>query len=175
MGKGGMIRVGALPVAFALALAACGSEPADSGNGSEGAKSTSTDYTIDTDTGEERMVIATPDGDVAMRSGSDIPIDLPEGFSMMDGAEVTRNTVIDQADGKGALVTFETNDAPEAVANYYRAQAQAAGIDIEVDMTVNESRVIGGKNGSGTTFSLSATPKDTGTRAQLVVGRGDDY
>ncbi|MGB3712209.1 MAG: hypothetical protein WA985_11015 [Erythrobacter sp.] len=175
MGEKGMkhLGTGSLALIVAATLAACGSDASDAD--SEGAANTSTDYTIDSDTGEERMTISTPEGDIAMRSGTDVPIDLPDGFDIIADARITSNTVVDQADGKGAIVGFESDATPDEVMRYYREQAEAAGIDIEVDLTVNDGRVLGGRNGSGTTFSLNASPIEGGTRAQLVVGRGEDY
>jgi len=157
----------------ALCLAACGtdSDPAEP----VAEERRGSDYTIDPRTGERRMTVDTPDGQVALRSGPKVAIDLPSGFSLMKGARVTGNTIVDQADGKGAIVMFETDADPENVVSFYRDQAEAAGIDIEIENEMNGNRMLGGRAASGLTFSLSVTPIATGTRAQLVVGEGADY
>ncbi len=180
MAENGMTRgsAGTMVAGLALILGACGSDT-DSESVIE-TESGSSDYTIDADTGEESMVISTAEGEVSMRSGTGVPIDLPEGFSIIDGATITSNTVVDQAEGKGSLVGFQTSDSADTVAAFYLDQAKAAGIDIEIDAQMRGGRVLGGKSGSGTTFSMTAMPtdpdeSDVGTRVQLIVGQGEDY
>lgn len=173
MGEGGLKNAFAI-VALTLAVVACGEETGGEAV-SDDSVDTASEYVIDSDTGEESMTITTPDGEVAMRSGSAVPIDLPAGFSVMDDARIISNTVVDQTDGKGAIVAFETTQNLEDVIAFYRDQAEAAGVNLEVDMTVNESRVLAGESASDLTFSLNANPIAEGTRVQLVVGQGEDY
>lgn len=156
----------------ALLLAGCGSEAGSDGSGTDG----SGEYRIDEESGETSMTIDTPDGAVSMRTGSDVELDLPRGFSLPDGAQVVQNTVVNQSDGKGTLVTFTTDITPVEVADFYREQAESAGVDVQLDASINEGRMLGGEGPGGLTFSLSANPDEGGkTTAQLVVGVGDDY
>ena len=155
----------------ALLLAGCGSDA-----GSDAATDDPGEYRIDEESGETSMTIDTPDGAVSMRTGSSVELDLPRGFRLMDGAKVLQNTVVNQADGKGTLVTFTTDKTPIEVADFYREQAEDAGVDVQLDASINEGRMLGGEGPDGLTFSLSANPDDGGTTtAQLVVGVGDDY
>lgn len=177
MGQGGVKRF-AVILALALVTIACGNDR----DTAQERENTSTDYIIDPATGERSMVIDTPEGRVAMRSGAQVALDLPAGFALPEGAIVTANTIVDQAEGKGVLVTFISSLSPADLAQSYREQAIEAGIALEIDADMNGTRILGGRGPDGTTFSMTANaaaePKgadDDGTRAQLVVGRGEDY
>lgn len=173
MGEGRMMRIYLVAPVAALALISCGSEA--NREDSRSADDRRGEYTIDPETGERTMTVDTPEGAVQLRSGPDVAIDLPAGFTVMDTARIIENTVVDQADGKGALILFETDEPPEDVAAFYRDQAEAAGIELEIDTEINGNRMLGGKADSGITFSLGTSATDSGTRAQLVVGEGEDY
>ena len=156
--------------ASVLTLTACGSETAGEFTTEDGETA---EYTIDSDTGETSMTVDTEQGAVSMRSGADVPIDLPAGFSMIDGAQVSTNTVIDQAGSRGALVNFTTSKTPDEVFAFYREQADAAGIDIQIETKMNGGGMIGGENAAtGLIFSVTAYPGDGGTTGQLTIGEG---
>ena len=155
-------------LAFAALLAACGSETSGeivTGEGETG------EYTIDRASGETSASIETPDGTATMRSGANVPVDLPDGFSLYPGAKVITNTVVDHADNKGNMVTFETGDSPKKVAAYYRKQAEAAGIKVQIDATINGGSMIAGDDGKGLSFSINASETEGTTSAQLMIGR----
>lgn len=153
----------------ALALAACGSETSGTFTTEEGE---SGEYTIDAENGESSMTVTTPDGDVTMRSGADVPVDLPGGFSLIPGAEVISNTVIDQEGGKGSLLTFLSDKSPQQVADFYRAEAEAAGIAIQIETTMNDGKMLGGEDKDrGLTFSITAYPGEDGTTGQLTISQ----
>lgn len=124
-------------------------------SGEEGAVG---EYTIDRESGTARMVIETPNGDVSMRSGTDLEITLPDGFTIMEGADILEATIIDQPRATGALVRFESDKSPAEIAQYYRAEAEAAGIDIQFQSAINGAALFGGQSPAGTTFSMSASP-----------------
>jgi hypothetical protein len=65
---------------------------------------------------------------------------------------------------------METSDSPDKVAAFYRKQAEAAGIKIEMEMTINGGQMIGGKGEGGKMFSLNATDNDGKTGIQLTAG-----
>jgi len=172
-----------LAASSALILSACDAENSDT-SASEG--SDTGEYTIDRDSGSTSMTIDTPQGEVSMRSGADVEVELPDGFTIIEGADIISTTIVDQADGAGALVLFNTDNSPEQVADHYRAQAEAAGIDIQIETSINGGRMLGGEGTSGTTFSVTAYPSEGDgegedgadddaqageTRVQLVVGR----
>ena len=72
------------------------------------------------------------------------------------------------------LVTMQSDDSPEAVAGFYKDQAVKAGIDIQMEMSTNGGRMIGGESNEGLTFSIIASPEEEGTTAQLAVGESLD-
>ena len=115
-----------------------------------------------------------PDGEeVSVRGGSEAVEGMPDGFSAYPGATVVTSTSVDTSDGSGVLVVMTTSDAPEKVIDYYRAQAEAAGVTIDGEMNSNGSRLIGGEGPGGLAFSASASPGADGLNTvQLTVGRG---
>lgn len=154
----------------AFMLTACGSERSGEFTTEDGETA---QYTIDSETGETSATIKTGDGTATLRSGADVPVDLPGGFSIYPGAKVVTNTVVSHDDGKGNMLMLETADSPDEVVAHYRKQAQAAGIDIQLEMSMNEGKMIGGEGPDGTTFSLNATDDGEGlTQAQLILGQG---
>lgn len=156
--------------AFALTLTACGSETSGEYTTEDGEN---VEYSVDRDSGETNLTVETADGEVSMRSGSDVPVDLPAGFSLIGGATVISNTVFSQAGGKGALVTFTTEKSPQEIADFYRAEAEAAGIEVQIETSVNGGKMLGGENeADGTTFSITAYPsnEDGVTTGQLTIG-----
>ena len=159
--------------ALALTLTACGSEREGTFTTEEGDTG---EYSIDTDTGETSMTIETEDGVATLRAGPDVDAELPGGFSIIDGAEVMSNTVVDAADGKGALVTFNSDKSPEEIADLYRAQAESAGVEIQIETSINGGKMLGGEGPDGLTFSILAYPNEEeggeGTLANLTVGSG---
>lgn len=154
----------------ALALGACGSSE-DSGEFTT-AEGEPGEYTIDRETGEARMTVETEDGTATLRSGKDVPLDLPEGFEMFPGATVTSNSVVDQGQRSGSMILYETEAEPQEVVDHFRDQAKALGIDIQMDATMGDSLMIAGeKPGDGLAFQASATRNDQLTTGQLFIGR----
>ena len=153
--------------AAALLLSACGSETSGEFTTEEGE---SGEYSIDSEDGEATMTVTSPDGDITMRSGADVPVDLAGGFTLIPGAKVVSNTVINQADGKGSLVTFTSDKSPQEIADFYRKQAESAGIAIQIETSMNDGKMLGGESETtGTTFSITAYPGEDGTTGQLTI------
>lgn len=151
----------------ALLLVGCGSERSGTVEGEDG---TVAHYKVDESSGEVNATLETGDGTATMRSGADIPVELPRGFTIYPGAEVTTNTVFEQADANGALLTMESDASPEEMVGFYRKQAEAAGVEIGMNMSTETTQMIGGDAPDGATFSFTATRKNGGTTAQLMVG-----
>jgi hypothetical protein len=157
----------AIPTAAALLLGACGSETSGTFTTEEGETG---EYTIDRESGESTMTVDTPDGEVTMRTGADVPVSLPAGFTLIGGAEVVSNTTVDQGGTKGALLAFTSDKSPEEIADHYRAEAREAGITIQIETSMNGGKMIGGKNeATGTTFSVNSYPGEEGTTSQLTI------
>jgi hypothetical protein len=153
----------------ALMLAACGSETSGEFTTEDGKNA---EYTIDKDTGETSMTIKGEDGIATLRSGTDVPVSLPQGFSLFPGSKVITNTVVNQPDGQGTMVVFEANAPADKVIAHYREQAKAAGFAIQIEMTTNGTTMIGGeRKADGSTLSVTASPGEGDqTTGQLIIG-----
>lgn len=163
-----LVSAGILAGSAVLTLAACGSETSGEFTTSDGENA---EYTIDKDTGETSMTVDGPDGTATLRSGADVPVDLPDGFSLFPGAKVIANTVVDQADGKGTMVMFETDAAADKVVKHFRDQATKAGFDIQVDANMNGALMIGGeRKRDGSSLSVTASAADgEATTGQFII------
>ena len=165
-----MRRLGlALVGSAAITLAGCGSETSGTFTTDDGGNA---EYTIDKDSGETSMTVEGPDGTATMRSGAGVPVDLPAGFSLFPGSTVITNTVVNQPDGKGTMVMFESDGAADKVIGHYRDQAKAAGFDIQLEMNSNGSMMIGGeRKADGSTMSITATANaGDKTTGQIIIG-----
>lgn len=153
--------------ASALLLAACGSEKSGEFTTEDGETA---EYTIDEDSGETSMTVKGPDGTATLRSGAEVPVSLPDGFSLFPGSKVVTNTVVSQPDGQGTMVMFEAAAPADTIVAHYREQAKAAGFDIQLEMNTNGTTMIGGeRKGDGSTLSVTATSGDT-TTGQIIIG-----
>jgi hypothetical protein len=151
----------------ALTLAACGSETSGEFTTEDGKNA---EYTIDKDSGETSMTIKSEDGDATMRSGANVPVSLPDGFTLFPGSKVVTNTVVDQPDGKGTMVTFEADAPADKVVAHYRDAAKAAGFDIQLEMNTNGTMMVGGeRKADGSSLSVTATT-GTPTTGQIIIG-----
>ncbi len=153
----------------ALLLTACGSETSGEFTTEDGKNA---EYTIDKDSGETSMTIKGEDGEATLRSGADVPVTLPDGFSLYPGSKVVTNTVVNQPDGQGTMITFEADASAEDVVKHYRDQAKAAGFDIQLEMNTNGTRMIGGEiKDKGSSLSVTATDNDGDkTTGQIIIG-----
>ena len=152
----------------ALLLTACGSETSGEFTTEDGENA---EYTIDKDSGETSMTIKGADGTATLRSGAEVPVSLPDGFSLYPGAKVVTNTVVKQPDGQGTMVMFETADPGDKVIAHFREQAKKAGFDIQLEMNTNGTQMIGGERKDGSTLSVTASPGgEAGTTGQLIIG-----
>jgi hypothetical protein len=151
----------------ALLLTACGSETSGEFTTEDGKNA---EYTIDKDSGETSMTIKSEDGDATMRSGANVPVSLPDGFTLFPGSKVVTNTVVDQPDGKGTMVTFEADAPADKVVAHYREAAKAAGFDIQLEMNTNGTMMIGGeRKADGSSLSVTATSGEP-TTGQIIIG-----
>jgi len=157
------------PIALMAVLAACGSQTSGEIAGDDGEAG---EYVINQETGEASATITTEDGTVTTRSGSDVPVDLPGGFTVYPDAKVLSNTIVTQGGGSGALVTMSSSDSPEEVAAFYREQAEKAGIELQMELNTNGGKLLGGESKDGLTFSLAANPsEEDGSIVQLTLGK----
>ncbi|MEL6530265.1 MAG: hypothetical protein AAFQ27_09900, partial [Pseudomonadota bacterium] len=156
----------------AFALSSCGSEQSGTITDEDGETVT---YSVDGEGSDEMTTrITGPDGEeVIARSGADVAVNLPDGFSMYPGAKVVSNTTVsNNNDGNGSMIMFESEASPKEIAEYYRGQAEKAGITIQIDANMNGSQMIAGENeAEGTSFMVTAS-RDEGemTSAQMMIG-----
>jgi len=154
----------------AFSLAACGSSETSGEFTTEDGETA--EYTIDKDTGETSMTVEGPDGTATLRSGADVPVSLPAGFSLFPGSKVITNTVVNQPGGQGTMVMFEADAAADTVIAHYRDQAKAAGFAIQIEMNTNGTLMIGAERASdGSTLSITATGnQEDATTGQIIIG-----
>ncbi|MEM8724949.1 MAG: hypothetical protein AAGE86_05435 [Pseudomonadota bacterium] len=158
--------------ASALALSACGSERSGTITNEDGE---TVEYSVDGD-GDEGMTtrITGPDGEeVIARTGGDVTAELPSGFKLYPGAKIVSNTsVTNSTEGTGSMIMFESDDSPQEIADFYRAQAEKAGITIQIDADMNGNKMIAGENeAEGTSFMVNTSKEaDSPTTAQLMIG-----
>lgn len=157
----------ALSLALGLSLVACGSEQSGTFEDGEGGEGT---YNVDTENGVTTSEITTPDGTARMESGAGVKANLPAGFSIMPGANTVSSSNITTEQGSGSMTMLEVAKPADEVIAFYRKQAEAAGITIQLEMNSNGTQVIGGEGKDGLAFSLTATEAEGKTSAQLMVG-----
>ncbi|WP_379920804.1 hypothetical protein [Erythrobacter sp. R86502] len=165
-----MARMGLIVASgAALMLSACGSETSGEFTTADGEDA---EYTVDQETGETSMTINGKDGTATLRSGADVPVDLPDGFSLVPGSKVITNTVVNQPDGKGTMVAFEASAPADTVIAHFREQAKDAGFDIQLEMNANGTMMIGGERAAdGSSMSVTATAgNDSATTGQIIIG-----
>lgn len=144
------------------------------------------------DAGEDGTTVTTPDGEVTIddtengevritsKDGRSVSIDQrggndaqwPDGFDPYPGATVTSDIAMGGDSGSGKIIAFTSTDSPEEVADFYRLQAEEAGFEIEMELSVNDGRMIAGEKPDGTGFAINASAAEEGTSASLTVGRG---
>ena len=132
-------------------------------------------YKVEGDGGDTSIRISGEDGEeVVINSDTGTTVDLPDGFSLYPGSTVVSSTTMNQTDGQGALIVMQSDASAQDMVEFYRNQAESAGIRIQMEMTTNGSEMIGGESDDGGTFSFNASPSEGGTTGQLVVGQGLD-
>lgn len=156
------LKAVAAALALAPVLAACGGQ-------SDAAQLPAAEHTIDPVTGETRMTIHGKQGPATLRAGPAVPVSLPPGFTLPAGARVTGNALAKRPGGQGVLVSFES-DAPVAeLIAHTRAEAEAAGFALTVDLDTAEARTIAGTRARDrATLSLTVTQGPPAT-AQLSI------
>ena len=154
--------------AAVLGLAACGSSDSGTIETDEGEVA----YTVDENGDEMNATITNENGEtVSVQSGDGIAADLPDGFTLYPGAKVLSSTNVSSGDGSGALILLESGDTPDKIVAYYRKEAEAAGIEIKMEMKANEAQIVSGESPSGLVFSINASPaEEGGSTANLTIG-----
>lgn len=147
-----------------LLLTACGGP-----GGQEPAPQSTPNIEPKLTTGEERTRIAAKGQTPAtLRSGPRVPVVLPRGFTLYPGAEVVSNTVVERGAMRPMLLVFRTPASIEQVMLYYRAQARAAGMTVEVDLAGRGRASLGGTLRSGGAVAIVARREERMTRVEFA-------
>ena len=166
----------ALALLAALSLAACEVREADDQSAdTPGQVEPVGGYAIDPETGEISATHTGEGGAVTrMRAGADVPVQLPDGFTLYPGAEVIDNTRVEQADSELVVLRFVSAATQSQLIDFYREQAGAAGVTLDIDVGRGDARTVAGRGADGRTVSLVVTRGSELTRAQLSLARGVD-
>lgn len=150
-----------------LLLSACGSERSGTIETDDGE---TVAYSVNSSDGEATATVKSADGTVTARAGANVPVELPNGFTIYPGAEVLNNVVFDRNGDKGAMVSMKSAASADEMIAFYRKQAEAAGIAIEADVKNGAMIMIGGESKDGAGFSFMAKPDGDSTSGQLMIG-----
>lgn len=154
-------------------LAGCSSEKSGTITTPDGETA---EYRIDETSGETSMTIKTAEGEATMRSGQGVPLELMDGFTLFPGSKVVSNTVVNQPDGTGNMVLFESTAKPAAIIAHFKSHAEKAGYAIELEATMNETMMLSGKREAARTSFMVTTgaPEDGKITGQLVISKNTD-
>lgn len=155
---------------FLALLAGCdrGGTRREGADGREPAPAPANSFHRDDASGEVRARIVADGKDaVTLRSGDEVPVRLPPGFTLYPGARVIANTAVERGAARRVLLVFETPDPLAKVMLFYRAQAQGAGVALTLDLNGSGAASIGGHTPAGSGFTLTARRVGERTRAEL--------
>ncbi len=148
-----------------LWLAACEAAP----DAREAVPAPGAEHVIDPLTGETRITLPAEDGLATLRAGPNVPLLLPEGFTLFPGARVVTNARVTRPGRASTLVTFEADAPAAAVIAHTRAEAATAGFAIAVDLdTEGTGTIAATRRVDGATLSLTATQGEP-TTGQLAI------
>ncbi|VVT20359.1 hypothetical protein [Erythrobacter sp. EC-HK427] len=155
-------------VTLGLTLAACGG----SDSGTIETEDGTVEYETERSGGNSEMRITDNEGnEVVVNSGEGVAASLPDGFTVYPGAEVVSSTVMNGTEGQGSMTMMTSSDTPEQMVAHVRREAEAAGFSIEMEMTSNETMMIGGEGPDGTAFSFNVSRSGDESSGMLIVGR----
>ena len=127
-------------------------------------------YEADSDGTEVSFSASNDNGEVMqINSGGGVEVDLPDGYTLFPGASVVTNMNMVRNDMNIANIIFNSTAQPAQVAEFYRDQAVAAGIEINNEATINGAVIFSGVGEGDTTFNISASPSEGGSSAQLSL------
>ena len=161
-----MRNIGLL-AASACLLAACDSDTAsyDSGDGS---------MTVETDDdGVTQGRITTDTGDRIDFTANDSEVELPFGFTIFPGGEVTQNASMTQGAGQGAMVGFTTEAPASDVIAHYRGEAETAGFEVSTISQSDGFEMLTGEQPDGEGSIIVMIAQDGASQeVTLTVGDG---
>lgn len=158
--------------AATVLLAACGSSDDDSDFTVETEDGTA-EYDVDRDGDGAEIRFTDGDGNetVINTGGSGGEVNLPAGFTLYPGADVIMNNTMSGSTGEGVQLMMRSSDSADDLLAHYRGEAEAAGIEIGMEMNTADSKVIIGEGPDGLSFSFNTSEADGETTGMLTVGR----
>ena len=124
-------------------------------------------YVFDPASGATRASVTSANGQVTrLSAGRGGVIVFPPGFTLFPRGELIEHVAVSTEDGHRVLLTMTSASPVLELAAYYRAEAVAAGIAIDVEIESDNAATLAG-NG----FSFHARRTNDATRAQLSVER----
>jgi len=172
-----MMRLAPIAAIALLTLAGCGGSKDD---GKEVASGSFTDgegregsYSVSQNGDDATIRVQGADGEAVIQTGAGAAANLPKGFVVYPGATVTSSVSMagDKQGKGGAMVSFETADSAEKVAEFYKAAATKAGYEIRSEASTAETRVISAaKDASGGSFHVSINSADGKTEGAIIAG-----
>lgn len=99
----------------------------------------------------------------------------PAFAAVYPGAEVQASVPgADGPSGAGGLVTFTTEATPDAVVDFYKSRAEAAGLHPVMGMSQGDTRAYGAAEDGdgGANVSVIASPGEDATSVQLTWSEG---
>lgn len=167
------MRLAGTAISTSLFLAACSPAPEEETAVEQQAQQFETgSYEVDPETGETRAVVNNEDGTTVMRAGETVVPRLPEGFSIYPGAAIRNTIQIGRDQATGVMVSLASEDSPAEMVDFYRRQAEAAGVAIELDLQTGAMTMIAGEAPDGTSFTFQASGATGETTGQLTLRRG---
>lgn len=163
-----MTRAGVVAGILAGLVAGCGPDQSDSFATQEGEGR----YTVDTKGGETRLEVDTAEGTATVRSGANVPVDLPAGFSVYPGATIVNSSMAAQGEGRVASIMMQTGNSMDEVIAFYREQAERNGVSVENETSSPRLRAFAGRSDAVEQMAVVATRSDNGTVIQLTVAQG---
>ena len=131
-------------------------------------------WQTDPATGETRATITTEDGTTTLSAGGDVTARLPRGFTLYPGARILNTINIGRGEGRGVLLSLESDDPVDQLVAYYRREAEAVGVTVDLDLTTGAMRMIGGRSADGGigNFAFQASREGGRTTGQLTIESG---
>ena len=99
----------------------------------------------------------------------------PDYAALYPGAVIEGEpTVADGVAGPGGLLTFSTTAEPQAVVDFYKSRAEAAGLSPVMSMNQGDAIAYGAGSAEGATIQVVASPAEAGsTSVQLSWSAGE--
>lgn len=95
---------------------------------------------------------------------------LPAGFTVYPDAIVVTDDPIETDSGSGQVISMTTRASPAEVAQFYRRQAERAGLPVERTTDAQGTVTLAGSKPDGASIDLTAAQMgDGGTSANLMV------